>query len=95
MKVTGAGVLLISIVGMSFAADSWAASKRLTHVPARDLGPADVIRISNTRLGLQFDRWSFELFGENLTDADGMQDGYWEYGAGYMEIGRASCRERV
>lgn len=43
---------------------------------------SDVIRMLNARLGLQVDRWSFELFGENLTDADGMLDGYWGYGAG-------------
>lgn len=43
---------------------------------------SDVIRMLNARLGLQFDRWSFELFGENLTNADGMLDGSWEYGAG-------------
>lgn len=42
----------------------------------------DIIRLLNARMGLQLDQWSFELFGENLTDSNGMQDAFWEYGAG-------------
>ena len=40
VKSASVGVLLLSVVGFSFAADSWAAIKRSTHVEAQGLGPA-------------------------------------------------------
>ncbi|WP_175597238.1 TonB-dependent receptor [Peristeroidobacter soli] len=40
MKSASVGVLLLSVVGFSFAADSWAEIKRSTHVEAQGLGPA-------------------------------------------------------
>jgi iron complex outermembrane receptor protein len=40
VKSASLGVLLLSVVGFSFAADSWAAIKRSTHIRAQDLGPA-------------------------------------------------------
>src|SRR5687767_9162624 len=40
VKSASVGVLLLSVVGFSFAADSWAAIKRSTHIRAQDLGPA-------------------------------------------------------
>src|SRR5688572_17177233 len=40
VKSASVGVLLLSVVGLSFAADSWAAIKRSTHIRAQELGPA-------------------------------------------------------
>ena len=40
MKSASVGVLLLSVVGISFAADSWAAIKRSTYIRAQELGPA-------------------------------------------------------
>ncbi|MBM0108867.1 TonB-dependent receptor plug domain-containing protein [Steroidobacter sp. S1-65] len=40
MRSASVGVLLLSVVGFSFAADSWAAIKRSTHIRAQELGSA-------------------------------------------------------
>jgi iron complex outermembrane receptor protein len=40
VKSASLGVLLLSVVGFSFAADSWAAIKRSTYIRAQELGPA-------------------------------------------------------
>jgi hypothetical protein len=34
----------------------------------------DVINILDARIGVSRHGWSYELFGENLTDANGLQD---------------------
>ena len=40
VRLTTAGAICLSIVGLSLAAESWSAIKRPTHVDAQGLGPA-------------------------------------------------------